>query len=155
MPSCANILHIYCKHPDICLCTCVAVLEGQLEQLCPHAQIYYMFTVSILISVCAHAVAVLDGQLEQLCPHAQIYYMFTASILISACTHAVAILDGQLEQLHTHAQIYHIFTASILISVCAYWRHPSTCRTPIMMCMYQSHRTIVPHSHSGLTQRLQ
>ena len=107
-----------------------------------------------LITACMHKVATLDDQ-EQLHPHVQIYCIFTASILISACANVVAILDGQLEQLHTHAQIYHIFTASILISVCAYWRHPSTCRTPIMMCMYQSHRTIVPHSHSGLTQRLQ
>ena len=144
---CCNDLITACMHK-------VATLDDQ-EQLHPHVQIYCIFTASILISACANVVAILDGQLEQLCPHVQIYYMFTASILISACTHAVAILDGQLEQLHTHAQIYHIFTASILISVCAYWRHPSTCRTPIMMCMYQSHRTIVPHSHSGLTQRLQ
>ena len=55
----------------------VAVLDGQLEQLRPHAQIYYAFTTSHLISACAHMVAVLDGQLEQLCPHAQLYYVFT------------------------------------------------------------------------------
>ena len=55
----------------------VAVLDGQLEQLCPHAQLYYVFTTSPLTSACAHMVAVLDGQLEQLRPHAQLYYAFT------------------------------------------------------------------------------
>ncbi|KIM53240.1 hypothetical protein SCLCIDRAFT_31998 [Scleroderma citrinum Foug A] len=53
----SNYLTSACAHM-------VAVLDGQLEQLHPHAQIYHAFTTSHLISACAHTVAVLDGQLE-------------------------------------------------------------------------------------------